>query len=101
VAKAYRDAKINSWRYLYAGTWGNDSSPGAGHGSEIALVFGTVDNPPRKAVNEQEEELSQQLSKAWTDFAKDPVNGLNKFGWPMYDDKSKSYSCETSKLHGY
>jgi len=87
VAKAYRDAKINAWRYLYAATFGVDS-PGAGHGAEIALVFGTIDNPPRKAIDGEEEALSKTLSKAWTDFAKDPVNGLTKLGWPMYDDKS-------------
>jgi carboxylesterase type B len=54
------------------------------------LVFGTIDNPPRKPVNEEQKKLSDILRKAWTDFAKDPVNGLNKLGWPMYQEDSKS-----------
>lgn len=90
VAKAYRKASVNSWRYLYAATWGNDTAPGAAHGAELALVFGTIDNPPREAVNAEQSKLSATLRKAWTDFAKDPVNGLNKLGWPMYDEESKS-----------
>jgi len=87
VAKAYRKAAVNSWRYLYAATWGDDTAPGAGHGSELALVFGTIDNPPRAATNEEQSKLSAILRKAWTDFAKDPVNGLNKLGWPLYDEE--------------
>jgi cholinesterase len=85
---SYRKAGINSWRYLYAGTWGNDTAPGAGHGAEIALVFGTVDHPSRKAPTPEEAKLSSLLRQAWTAFAKDPVHGLEKLGWPLYDEKS-------------
>jgi cholinesterase len=84
---SYRKAGVNSWRYLYSGTWGNDTAPGAGHGAEIALVFGTIDHPSRRKSTPEEAKLSLYLRQAWTRFAKDPVNGLYKMGWPMYDEK--------------
>jgi len=90
AAVSYRKAGVNAWRYLYAGTWGNDSAPGAGHGAEIALVFGTIGHPKsgRAKPTPEEEKLSLKLREAWTEFAKDPVNGLTKLGWPLYDEKS-------------
>lgn len=91
AALSYRKAGINSWRYLYSGTWGNNTAPGAGHGDEIALVFGTIDHPTRAASRKstvEEAKLSLLLRQAWTAFAKDPVNGLAKLGWPVYDEKS-------------
>jgi cholinesterase len=87
-ALSYRKAGINAWRYLYSGTWGNDPNPGAGHGAEIALVLGTIDHPTRKKGTPEEAKLSLLLRQAWTAFAKDPVHGLHKLGWPLYDEKN-------------
>jgi cholinesterase len=88
AALSYRRAGVNAWRYLYSGTWGNDPAPGAGHGAEIALVLGTIDHPSRKKPTPEEAKLSLLLRQAWTTFAKDPVHGLTKLGWPLYDEKS-------------
>lgn len=88
VAVSYRKAGLNSWRYLYSGAWGNDTAPGAGHGAEIALVMGTIDHPSRRQPTSEEAKLSLSLRQAWSAFAKDPVNGLTKLGWPLYDEKS-------------
>ena len=87
-ALSYRNAGVNAWRYLYSGTWGDDTAPGAGHGAEIWLVLGTLDHPSRKKPTAAEAKLSLLLRQAWTTFAKDPVNGLSKLGWPLYDEKS-------------
>lgn len=87
-AISYRTANVPAWRYLYSGTWGNNTSPGAGHGDEIALVLGTIDHPSRRKPTAEEAQLSLKLRQAWTEFAKDPVNGLAKLGWPLYDEKS-------------
>lgn len=87
-ATSYRKAGINAWRYLYSGTWGSDTAPGAGHGAEIALVFGTINHPSHKAPTPEEAKLSLSLRQAWTTFAKDPVHGLHKMGWPLYDQTS-------------
>lgn len=87
-ARAYRKVGANAWRYLYAGQWApNDKTAGAGHGSELSLVFGQGDRQPSTA---EEKKLSAVLMKAWADFARDPVNALNKLGWPLYDADSKS-----------
>jgi len=88
AALSYSQAGVPAWRYLYAGTWGNDTAPGAGHGAEIALVFGTIDHPSRRQSTPEEAKLSLKLRQAWTSFAKDPVLGLEKLGWPLYNAKS-------------
>lgn len=88
AALSYRKAGINSWRYLYSGTWGNSTTPGAKHGAEIALVMGTIDHPSRIKPTTEEAQLSLFLRQAWTTFAKDPVHGLEMLGWPLYDEKS-------------
>lgn len=33
--------------------------------------------------------MSLTLREAWTGFAKDPVQGLLKLGWPVYDASSE------------
>jgi hypothetical protein len=81
---------VNAWRYLYAGVYDGSGAPGAGHGDEIALAFGTIDNPPRTAKSAAEEEMSTKLRTAWTEFAKDPEGGLLRLGWPLYDEASES-----------
>lgn len=88
AALAYRKAGVNAWRYLYSGTWGNDTAPGAGHGAEIPLIFGTIDHPSRRKSTPEEAKLSLSMREAFTTFAKDPVQGLTKLGWPLYDEKS-------------
>jgi cholinesterase len=87
-AVSFRTAGIKAWRYLYSGTFANDTAPGAGHGAEIGLIFGTIDHPSKRKSTPEERKLSALLRQAWTEFAKDPVNGLTKLGWPLYDEKS-------------
>jgi cholinesterase len=87
-AVSYKNAGLPAWRYLYSGTWGNDTAPGAGHGAEVALVLGTIDHPSRRKSFPEEAKLSLLLRQAWTAFAKDPMHGLTKLGWPLYDEKS-------------
>jgi hypothetical protein len=89
TALAQRKLGGHTWRYLYAATFGNSTSPGAGHGADIALQFGAIDTPVRKPINDAETKLSEVLTKAWSGFAKDPVKSLHQLGWPMYDDTSK------------
>jgi carboxylesterase type B len=89
AAGSHTKAGVKAWRYLYAGQFDGSSAPGAGHADEIALVFGTIENPPRKAHSEAEQALSLKLRTAWTEFAKDPVGGLSKLGWPLYEESSE------------
>ncbi|KAF9012650.1 carboxylesterase [Cyathus striatus] len=56
------------------------------HASEIPLIFGTVTVPfPNIAPTPEELALSKYIQSAWVAFARDPVNGLIEFGWPLYD----------------
>jgi hypothetical protein len=62
-------------------------------------VFGTIDNPPRKAHSAVEQELSLKLQTAWTEFAKDPAGGLLRLGWPLYEESSELVvDCPTMRL---
>ncbi|KAF1816769.1 alpha/beta-hydrolase [Eremomyces bilateralis CBS 781.70] len=97
AARARRAAGVPAWRYLYAGEFPNQSLgpafanvSGAWHGAEIALIFGNTglgDNGPD---TENETKLIKKIRAAWTGFAKDPVRGLSKLGWPQYDLQTES-----------
>lgn len=67
---------VPSWRYLFA-----NNSPlsniGATHGDEVDAVFGNGQG------------LSALFQDAWGAFAKDPINGLDKFNWPQYTATGK------------
>jgi cholinesterase len=103
AAKARVDNKVKAWRYLYSGEWPNQEiakGAGAWHGSEIGMVFGSIeyqqayyskltdqnisfpDTPDQK-------KLMNTMMTAWASFAKDPENALEKLGWPVYDNTSK------------
>lgn len=87
---------IPTWRYRYFGDFENtklslDSDYGAYHGSEIALLFDVFSVgpgiPPSTAT---EIKIGRYIRGAWTAFAKDPENGLRKYGWPEYTPTSNS-----------
>jgi carboxylesterase type B len=82
----------NVWRYRYFGTWPNQSvnpTAGAYHGSEIPMILGTTEIVTNVADTTDEKAVMKMMSKAWAEFAKDPVSGLAKLGWPRYDESSK------------
>jgi cholinesterase len=73
---------------------------GAFHGSEIPLVFGSTQyqqiyysERTKKKLSfpdtPEQERLVKSMMKAWSTFAKDPENGLEKeLKYPVYDPKS-------------
>jgi cholinesterase len=103
AAKARSDNKVKAWRYLYAGEWPNQMiAPGAGawHGSEIGMVFGSIEyqqqfygKMTKQSISfpdtEEQKKLAKVMMTAWSSFAKDPENALEKLGWPAYDPSSK------------
>jgi len=100
AAKVRRDSGVTAYRYLYSGEFPNQSlgsccpnAEGAWHGAEIALIFGTTEfKADKRPINdtENEKKLSKTLRDAWSAFAKDPVHGLEKLGWPVYDTTKPS-----------
>ncbi|KAF2429759.1 putative carboxylesterase [Tothia fuscella] len=87
AATARRTHGVNAWRYVYAGEWPNQDIgiPGSWHGSEIGFIFGSTEYSSRRPDTPEEVNMSEKIRAAWTGFAKDPVNGLGKLGWPLYD----------------
>jgi cholinesterase len=77
-------AGLPAWRYRYM-----YANPVAAHGSELGVIWGTMDKIKRgnKTTSPDEVALSKIVRKAWAAFAKDPMEGLTKFGWPIYDGK--------------
>ncbi|KAK7516863.1 carboxylesterase [Phyllosticta citriasiana] len=76
-------------RYFYNGNFTNISPRpwlGAYHGSELPLLFGTHADF-RGNSTPFEYELSHTLQDAWVAFARDPENGLDRLGWPAYEEK--------------
>jgi hypothetical protein len=35
--------------------------------------------------------MIRTVMSAWAAFAKDPKEGLTRFGWPVYDENSEYY----------
>jgi carboxylesterase type B len=85
-ALARKNLDVPVWRVRYFGQWPNlnpFSWLGAYHSADIPMIFGTSDL--RGADTELEKATSKYYQDAWVAFAKDPVNGLVKYGWPKYD----------------
>lgn len=85
-AAARRQWGVPAWRTRYFGEWPNlNPLPwlGAYHSSDIPMVFGTSDlrGPDTPA----EAATSKYYQAAWIAFVRDPVNGLTKYGWPLYN----------------
>ena len=95
VAAARRAQGLNSWRYVYSGDFTNQNIgiPGAYHTAEIPMVFGTTEFFSRRPDTAEEVKLSAAMRRAWAAFSKDPMEGLQKLGWPVYDNESKLKIC--------
>jgi hypothetical protein len=100
AARARVNAGVKAWRYRYYGEWPNQHlapRSGAFFGSEIPLVFGSAAYYTDIPDVPEEAKLSSVIRQAWAEFAKDPKNGLTKFGWPSYDESSKSSPTKRDK----
>ena len=85
-------------RYRYYGVFPNQEiSPKAGayHSSEIPLLFGTTEDTGKDTPSETK--LARNMRHAWAEFAKDPVNGLVKLGWPVYNQNGELIPRFTSE----
>ncbi|POS86159.1 hypothetical protein EPUL_002597 [Erysiphe pulchra] len=85
-ANASLAVKAPVWRYRYMGVFSNLAlSPysGSWHAAEIPLIFNVM--PDTSPSTPFEIHTAKYMRGAWSTFAKDPVNGLSKYGWPIYD----------------
>lgn len=75
-----------TYRYRYDGNFSDISPPkypGAYHGSELPLIFGTA-GQYHGASSKYEDIVSTRLQDLWLEFAKDPREGLRNVGWNPY-----------------
>ncbi|KAJ5368821.1 Carboxylesterase type B [Penicillium cataractarum] len=84
------EQKVPIWRYLYHGNFTNLSPTswlGAYHTGEVPMVFGTYNMSLSETGPASMEEIaaSKYIQDAWVAFAKDPQNGLHRFGWPQFN----------------
>lgn len=88
ATSARLDHGVRAWRYLYTAIFPNQNvgTFGAWHGSDIGQVFGTSAFLTGIPDSPEQEEFGEKTRTAWTDFAKDPENGLVELGWPLAVD---------------
>jgi cholinesterase len=89
-----------AWRSIYNGVYPNRDvgSKGAWHGADIGMQFGTSEFLSKKPNTEVQSKMEQTIMNAWTVFAKDPKEGLMKFGWPVYDDADSEFTEMDSEI---
>lgn len=81
-----------TWRYRWHGVFPNTAlanrpPSGAYHGSEVPVLFGTVDQSAI-ANTREEDAVGRYMRGAFVAFAKDPARGLLRYdggGWPRYE----------------
>lgn len=86
------------WRYRYMADWPNlrlygswDGYPASGayHGAELAMLFGTAGDVTGEENRVEEEATSRYVQGAWAAFGRDPVGGLEGYGWRRYDGEGE------------
>ncbi|CAI4214368.1 unnamed protein product [Parascedosporium putredinis] len=83
---------VPAWRYVYEGEYPNTDIgfPGAWHGAEIAMAFGTNEFMSRRQSTAAQKKLSLAMRTAWTQFAKKPRLALTGLGWPVYAESKRT-----------
>lgn len=77
-----------TWRFRWFAVFPDidiSSEGGAYHGIELPLIFGTTDSFSTVNATADEVIFTAYIRGAWVAFAKDPVDGLTGYGWPLYD----------------
>lgn len=75
---------------------------GAYHSAELPLLFSMLDLGIAKP-EKWELEASSYMQDTWMAFVKDPVKGLQKRGWPLYDPEGESENLQEriARAKGY
>ena len=83
------DQQVPVWRYRYfGGNYTNTHITDIGsayHMSELPLVFGTSSAVSGVPDSDYEAKTAAYMRRAWSTFAKDPIDGLSReLKWPKY-----------------
>jgi cholinesterase len=89
-------ALVPSYRYRYYGQFANlrltkTPNSGAWHGSEIPLIWGTVQESTLLANSAIESEIGKYLQTTWASFAKNPLLAFKKLPhtFPIFNELSR------------
>lgn len=88
ASKLRQSYNRTTYRFRYDGNFSNISPaeyPGAYHGSELPLLFGTAGQYHGESTD-YENEVSILMQDLWLEFAKDPRNGLTGKRWSPYGE---------------
>jgi len=66
------------------GSWGDYPDSGSYHGSDLTALFGTVEDVTGETSSTEQGRFSRYMQGAWAAFGRDPVRGLELYGWPAY-----------------
>ncbi|KAF8602053.1 alpha/beta-hydrolase [Ceratobasidium sp. AG-I] len=83
------DGGLPTWRYRYSGVYPNLSPFSfirTYHTSDVPMWLGSINVVPglKEATTAAQRKQSDYMEDALVAFAKDPQQGLTKFGWPQY-----------------
>ncbi|KAI9656504.1 MAG: hypothetical protein M1821_004711 [Bathelium mastoideum] len=87
-ATAFANADTPIYRFEYLGDYPNlrlYPESGAYHTSETSMVLGNAEELSGEKNTDVQNKVSRYLQHAWTTFARDPLHGLERLGWPRYD----------------
>ncbi len=79
---------LPTWRYLYAGSFAEVLPyPWVRpyHGSDLVLILGQVRGTSYQDVGPELKKAGKYIQDAVASFVRDPVSGLEGYGWPRYD----------------
>jgi hypothetical protein len=84
---------IPTWRYLYNGSFDKMRSyPWLRpyHGSDLTLILGKARATAWQDVGADVEKAGRYIRNAVASFVRDPIHGLESFGWPRYNVSGES-----------
>ena len=97
AAALARTNRVSTYRYRFFNDFSNDRlslnpNSGAWHGSEIPLIWRTIEDVTKTTSTPAESIDSNYLNAAWAAFAKNPNTALSEtpFNWPRYDENANT-----------
>jgi len=91
-AERRKESKVFLYKFTRVGPDARLAKLGAWHGSELAYVFGHVRSSPSRNFNAKDQEISEEMIKAWTRFAAtgDPNTGSVP-AWPAWSNADEAF----------
>lgn len=79
-----------AWRFRYYADWDNTRlypTSGAYHGVDLNMIFAASEDVTGLPESQPQLELQKTMQEAWAAFVSNPMEGLTRLDWPMFDPK--------------